>query len=182
MNTHLALTISPPNRMKGTKLRNYNRFLFEEDILHIRAVFKYNKIRNFIIFPELDDRGRLHYHGIVSLNPSQYVRYRKHAEFKLRLLGFVDAKPLKGFLDHLRWLFYCRKQFHIIQEILEITEPVMSLPTKRIKNMKHNLDTDELEVNIKLPLHTIKDFYRTCERNICMDCREHPQYSSERLE
>jgi len=163
MNTHLALTISPPNRMKGTKLRNYNRFLYEEDILHIRAVFKYNKINSFIIFPEFDDKGRLHYHGTVTLNTNQLTRWHKHAECKLRLMGFIDYKPLRGFLDRLRWIFYCRKDFWKTKEVLDITGPALALPKERIRSKKHNLDTDELKWNIKVPRKEIKDFFTACD-------------------
>lgn len=124
MNTSLAITISPKNRVLGSKLRNANKNIFDDDTFQIKQILKYNRINKYIIFPEFDDKGRLHYHGILSLDRNQYIRFYKHALTKLSLIGFVDVKKLKEFQDKLKWLIYCKKEWNISSEILEIENPI----------------------------------------------------------
>jgi len=127
MNTSLAITISPPNRIKGTKVRNPNRNMFDEDRKNIKSIFKYNRIKRYIVFPEFDVKGRLHYHGVLTLDSNERIRFYKHAMHKLALTGFVDIKPLNDFLGHLRWLCYIKKQWHITKQVLEISRPIANV-------------------------------------------------------
>lgn len=126
MNTTLALTISPPLRFgSGTKLRNPNKYLYQEDMRQLKAIFKYIRCGTYIVWPEFDEKGRLHYHGTISFDVNQWVRFHKYAIHKLRLIGFCDTKILKTFTDKLRWLLYCRKTWNTSSMILEIDKPFL---------------------------------------------------------
>jgi len=126
MNTSLAITISPPQRTE-TRFKDPNKLFFIDDISSFRCIMKYNRIKTYILYPELDPKGRLHYHGIINLNINEYVRFHKHAIHKLRKIGFVDIKPLKDFINKLRWVTYMSKDFGITKEILNIESPVMTM-------------------------------------------------------
>jgi len=127
MNTSLAITISPPSRTE-TRFKEPNNLFFMDDMSSFRAVMKYNRIRKYIIYPEFDPKGRLHYHGIINMDINEYVRFHKHAIHKLKKIGFVDIKKLNSFIDKLRWVTYMRKEWGITKEILNIDQPV--LPVK----------------------------------------------------
>lgn len=122
-----------------TRFREPNKLYFIEDVSHIRAVLKYNRIPRYIIYPEFDEKGRLHYHGILALDSNQYIRFYKHAMHKLKRIGFVDVKPLKTFKDKLRWICYIKKSFGTTREILSIEDPVMVM---RYKVHIHHTDFD----------------------------------------
>lgn len=127
MNTTYAFTLSPPNRLIGTKLKNFNRILYDSDRLALNSILMYNRIKRFIIYPEFDEKGRLHYHGNITVNNTQKVRLFKHAMCKMRSIGFVDLKPLESFNDKIKWICYCKKQWHIARSVLEIEKPIMCL-------------------------------------------------------
>lgn len=153
MNTSLAITVSPPYRCRGLKRRNPHRHVYDDDQFQIKSIFKYNRIKKFIIFPEFDNKGRLHYHGTLELNRCEYVRFNRHAIFKLQEIGFVDVKKLITFTDKLKWNMYCRKDWHISQEILEITRPIWNnniCLDKKTKNEEY--------IEIELPKN-IMDYF-----------------------
>lgn len=127
MNTTLAITISPPNRCKGSKLKNPLRYMFDEDCAQMMSFFKYNRIKSFIIYPELDDKGRLHYHGIIKLDLNQFVRFHKHCIHKLRLIGYVDIVNLskKTFEDRLKWVIYITKNWSYTKSVLDLKDPII---------------------------------------------------------
>lgn len=124
MNTSLAITISPPQRFKkGTLLRNPNRILYDEDIIQIKSILKYIRCSTYLIYPEFDKTGRLHYHGIINLDHNQRVRFFKYAQFKLKLIGFNLIKPIDTFIDKLKWILYITKDWGTTKQILEINYP-----------------------------------------------------------
>lgn len=136
MNTAYSLTISPPYRRTTLRgLRNPLKHLYIEDTITIQCILSYNKIKGYMIFPELDPKGRLHYHGIITMSPNQKVRWFKHAKPKLENIGFVDMKPLETYIDRIRWGLYIRKEWYLTQKILELTEPLMIInkPTQKKK-------------------------------------------------
>lgn len=142
----LAITISPPFRDMYKNFAQPNRFLFFDDRIQIESIFKYNKIGRYIIYPELDPKGRLHYHGIVTLSHNERVRFHKHAIHKLKLIGFVDIKPLAKLKDNLKWIIYIKKEWGFTSALLEIDQPIMKQNNKTQKlNKRLN---DELDKGI----------------------------------
>jgi len=126
MNTctqNYALTISPPKRSDYKSFRNPYAIQYIEDCSFIRSILAYNKIYRYILYPEFDDKQRLHYHGVMTLDYTQKTRVYKHAMHKLQQLGFVDIKPLYTFLDNLRWVIYMKKSFGFTSTVLDISEP-----------------------------------------------------------
>lgn len=121
----LAITISPPHRPYCKFIHQY-KMMYIDDTFIIRHAFKKNRIKRFIIYPELDSKGRLHYHGIINLDKNEYVRFYKSTLGILqRNIGFVDVKQLQSFIDKMRWVTYMGKDFGTTKEILDITNPFL---------------------------------------------------------
>lgn len=138
-----AITISPPMRHTFDRFVSPNRFQYMEDRLHIDTIFKYNRIGRYIIWPEFDKRGRLHYHGIVVLNGTELTRMFKHGIHKLKHIGHVDFKELETFKDNLRWVLYMSKEAGFTCDVLDINGPIMKVEKKcqkRTADVKHELD------------------------------------------
>lgn len=123
----LLITISPPKRsiLKPGKDPLYG--IYMDDKFNIETVFKYDKIRNYILYPEIDDKGRLHYHGKLYLTNSQLIRYYKHAQFHLAKIGFVDVNNLskKTQKDNERWTNYMQKDWKFTSQLLDIEDPLI---------------------------------------------------------
>lgn len=132
----IALTISPPDRSsKKYPLINQHKFTYDDDKHLIEQIMKYNRIKTYIIYPEFDDKGRLHYHGILTLDHNEQVRFHRHAIHKLRKMGFLDISTLESLKANIRWILYMSMEWSITKEILEIENPI--LPPKIInKNNK----------------------------------------------
>jgi len=128
----LALTISPPVRTKCS-FANPDKMVYDDDLLQIRSIIKYNKFTSYIIYPEFDDRGRLHYHGKFNLDPNQYIRFYKHAIHKFRNLGFCDIKLIRSHLDSIKWLIYISKNWSYTKEILDIDNPIYPISSNMVK-------------------------------------------------
>jgi len=136
MNTSLAITISPKHRTHGTLYVNPQRHLYLDDRMIIAFYLKKSNITRYIIFPEFDEKGRLHYHGVLTLNHHQFVTFYKQTYFKLSRLGFVDVKQMSTFEDKFRWSIYMKKNWGITKDILEIDVPIIKhqiIPTPRKK-------------------------------------------------
>lgn len=101
-----------------------------DDKLYIQQVFRYNKIKSYILYPELDERGRLHYHGILTLSNTEYIRFEKHARHKLRQLGHVDTSDCTQLKNNMRYMIYMKKNWMVTKDILEISDPIMSQSEK----------------------------------------------------
>lgn len=124
MNTTFLVTISPaPNRYNNI-LKNPLHHLYADDISYIKAVLGKHITKCYFI-PELDPKGRLHYHGIMDCNAHGIVSFYKMIKPKLERLGFVQANKAKDFMDRLRWICYMRKEWWMTQQILDITSPLL---------------------------------------------------------
>lgn len=147
MNTTIAITISPPKRTIMQKnIEPYN-LLYNMDMYHFVSIMKYNRIRRYILYPEFDIKGRLHYHGTLILDPNQYIRFYKHAIHKLAIkIGFIDVKKLLTFKDKLRWVMYMSKEWGLSKEILSIQDPL--LPLHQIKHQPKCYYDDSDEGNL----------------------------------
>lgn len=121
----LAITISPPPRYKYIKNKDPERLQYDDDKSQIKSIMSYNKIYTYIIFPEYDDKLRLHYHGIINMTHTQYIRFQKHAIHKLRLIGFVDISIINEFINNLRQCVYMQKNWAETKQILNISYPII---------------------------------------------------------
>lgn len=136
----LAITISPPTRQKYLCNSNPNRMQYDDDKAIIKSVLSYNKIYKYIIFPEFDEKGRLHYHGIIDLDNTRYIRFHKHAIHKLKQIGFVDISLLKEFKNNLRQCIYMQKDWGMTKQILDISYPILHRRDKATAyKAQHNL-------------------------------------------
>lgn len=137
MNGTLALTISPPDR--ETRYAK-NTHIFTDDAQIINRLLRQCCSR-WIIYPELDLSGRLHYHGMIVFK--DVVKYYKSVRYSLQKMGYVCIKPIKSFKDRLGWIIYMSKQWGYTKDILNIDRPIMNMiKQKKVKTieMPHGLD------------------------------------------
>lgn len=120
----IFITITPPPRHGNQK------HVYLDDKLHIQSSLK--KIKRYMIYPEFDSKGRLHYHGILLCTDSEYVSLYKECRPKLERLGFVHTEKLETFNNNLRTIIYCQKEWGTTKDILELDNPMMP-PTKQQK-------------------------------------------------
>ena len=118
----IAITISPPTRVKISKRSGMDkeelRERYDKDTRLIQKSL--NRSSNeYAIYPEFDDKGRLHYHGIVTV--------KSNVSFKLETipmlgehLGFVLVKENP---DN-KWKEYMLKEWLDTQLILDIENPI----------------------------------------------------------
>lgn len=97
------ITISPPHR-KGSDKYNYRN-----DKHWIRHICLRRCSKHFVIYPELSEDDRLHYHGIVRID--DYKKWYKQTKYKLTALGYISVKRIKDFKMHLDCLLYCMKNY-----------------------------------------------------------------------
>lgn len=124
MNTY-AITISPPQRIGQEYARVVNkvyRYVQHKQIFHDDYRVIIGALRGSVneckIYPEISDNGRLHYHGIVVV--CDYVKWKKRGLTRLARLGFCKLKPQ----PNEKWLAYCKKEWEITKEVLEIEQPI----------------------------------------------------------
>ena len=131
MNNKIALTISPKDRLYGeykhlcdNKIKNPNRIIFNDDSeIIVRAL---NRCSNeYVVYPESDDTGRLHYHGLITLNNK--TNWTRTTLPKLKTLGFICAKTKVN--DG--WSEYCTKNWNYTKTVLELEEPIVYRKLKR---------------------------------------------------
>jgi len=140
----LFITISPQARTikySNLKFVNPNYCVYIDDLSIITNAFKKNKIKTYVIYPEFDEKGRLHYHGRITVSPTQKVSlYRSVKPILERNIGFTDIVPVKHDLEN---LIYCMKTFAYTQAMLDITKPISTdiLNAPKIPMKKLNLDT-----------------------------------------
>lgn len=132
--THMfySITISPRYRA-STPI-----FLFNSDEPMIRRYL--NKFsRYYIIYPEFDDKVRLHYHGILRVHDMLKYRCIKHTMD--RMIGFTCIKKINTFNDKLKWLIYCQKQWASNIHLFEKPIIYRRLKRKRVvpKEEKKNI-------------------------------------------
>lgn len=119
---YYALTISPPYRDHSIK------YLYKWDKPFIQKALN-RCSRYYIMYPELDLQGRLHYHGVVRLTSLTSWGFVKRTIDND--IGFACIKKIKGFKEHLGWLLYCRKE-----DQTQLPKPILPyiFPKGRPKN------------------------------------------------
>lgn len=124
----MFITISPPFRHGDLS------YTFIDDRLQIITALK--RIKRYIIYPELDPKGRLHYHGILTLSDSEYVSFYKECRKKIEhWIGFVDVKPILSLTENIRTIIYMTKEWGITKDILSIEKPIMHESKTRTRRL-----------------------------------------------
>lgn len=130
----LFITISPRDRTGAyatLKFKNPLRCVFIDDKQVIEHAFKQYKIKEYNFYPELAN-GRLHYHGRVTVTPSQEVSLYKAIKPKLQRIGFVDIQPVKHEVEN---LIYCMKEMGKTPEYLDLDFENVVIGRKGFKSL-----------------------------------------------
>lgn len=120
-NIQYSFTLSPPDRTSkyiSMHVINPLKHIYMDDMLIIKHLFKKIKLRNYIIYPELDPKGRLHYHGTLTMTKTILTRFYKYAKPHLQRIGHVDCSPAKRIVE---WNIYISKEWPFTKDILEIS-------------------------------------------------------------
>lgn len=132
MNNRFALTISPPDRVVNyvlNKVKNPLRAVYDDDLVIIRKALN-RCSTDYLIYPELDITGRLHYHGIVTIN--NMTNWKSTSSVQLKTIGYINIKPnpSEG------WDRYITKEWDQTKSILHLMEPIRYEPLKRGPKVK----------------------------------------------
>lgn len=113
----LALTISPPHR-PGRK----QELLYYDDYFFIQQLELCSN--HFLVYPEFDDSGRLHYHGIIDVK-DEIKWYKKVLPTLQRKVGFTCVKKVTTLKDRVSWIVYMSKQWPVSKGVLSLKGPIM---------------------------------------------------------
>lgn len=127
----VALTLSPPDM---------NQSLEDTWIYHLKRLSKIDS--KFILFPETDIKGRLHYHGYVYKD-----KYYPETLKALERIGFIKIKCI---FDMEKWLKYCKKEY-------KITKAMLELP-KRFKYIDNEYVSKYRPINSSRDIRTYEGF------------------------
>lgn len=110
--TSIAFTWSPnPKIFKGIS----PNFQFHDTLPYIKQL---RTCSSFIIYPELNKQGNIHYHGLIHIMDK--VKWYKKVLPTLKYKGFV---LIKSKIDE-GWLKYIEKEKSTMESILEISLPL----------------------------------------------------------
>lgn len=102
MATKYGVTISPVYRRRDP------RFLYNEDMYLIRKYL--NRFsRHYCLYPEFDDKSRLHYHGIIHVHDN--LKFHRTKYLIDRDIGFSYFDKIGDFNHHLSILMYSMKNW-----------------------------------------------------------------------
>lgn len=134
-----GITISPrPHDVNTTLLQHF------DDIQRwiIRTLNR--SCGYYILYPEITETGRLHFHGVITV--TNEVKWKKETIQWLNKIGFIKLENFykNGFTGKLRWMCYCRKEFHQTQQVLDIKQPIVhqKIPKKKIFKPAPDLDVN----------------------------------------
>jgi len=106
-----ALTISPPPKDAVKIEVLYKRFL--KVISKMKCWYE--------LYPELDKTGRLHFHGVIYKNNSNY---NLDLELLKKKIGFICVKEIT---NRQKWIKYCKKEFKTTKKLLSINKHISPL-------------------------------------------------------
>lgn len=132
----IFVTISPPPRTGRIP------HLYLDDTLHIRLSLK--GVKRWIIYPELDKKDRLHYHGIVSMSDHEYVTFYRRSRPMLEKLGFIQTSKIENLTENLRTILYCQKQWGYMKDLLQVEYPLIAFHPPRKFRKLHNEIEDRI--------------------------------------
>ncbi len=110
-NNWYAVTISPRPYI-GNQV-----FKYRDDSKYIKKNVCKNMSKHYIFYPEFDKADRLHYHGIIRIDDK--CKWYKQRRRRMQTLGFMNLSKIKSFTEHLRYLLYCKKDWHINQRVFK---------------------------------------------------------------
>lgn len=114
MNGSLAFTWSPdPKRFKGVR----PEYQLYDTLPIIRLLRQCSK--SFIIYPELNIQGNIHYHGIIDI--SDKIKWHKKVLPSFKFHGFV---VLKTIFDLNQWNDYIKKDREVMKDIINTELPL----------------------------------------------------------
>lgn len=143
--SYYALTISPPVREKSP------RYLYNGDKpILIRQLNRCSD--HYILYPEFDPKGRLHYHGVVRLTSKTSWGFVKSTIQSM--IGFSCLKQIKTHGEHIGWLNYCRKEYDAVK-----LEPIMF---KKLPKGRQRLEQSKVEPR---KIRTIIDYLEHAENS-----------------
>lgn len=106
----VALTISP-------KPLDYDvNLLFQA---YMNRYISYIKVK-YILYPEMDLKGRLHFHGILERNEENIKAYNWTIKF-LQNWCFICVKEITSMGN---WIKYCKKEWKITKKLLRLKNPI----------------------------------------------------------
>lgn len=106
------ITISPPHKPNVKP-----QFLFDD--WKPELVKWLNSFSNhWILYPEFDSTGRLHFHGVFFMIDK--IKFAKTRPIISRRIGFIKVGILKTFQNHLRYLIYCQKEYADTQRLVPV--------------------------------------------------------------
>lgn len=131
MSKRHEITISPRYRLKDPLT------LLKEDKKIIRRYLnRFSKL--YILYPEFDNKQRLHYHGMVEVHDKIKLFRTKHLIDKN--VGWTKIGAIATYNDQLKWLMYCKKNKG---DYIGTFKPIIYKSLrKRVKAIKPN-DLDE---------------------------------------
>lgn len=106
MGKSMAITISTPPSQFSVLYRIQDHHTSIDESL--RKICK-----SYILYPEFDEQGRLHYHGMI--NGYDEIKYF-HLKWKLDRVGYTLVKPIK---QPLIWVLYCQKSWRRTSRVFE---------------------------------------------------------------
>lgn len=128
MSKFFALTVSP--RYRSIKPET----LYEQDKYSLRRLLN-RMSTHYILYPEFDKNSRLHYHGVVECH--DLIKFHR-IKYLFDNIGWTKLDPLKTFMDRLRFIIYCQKEFAVTHQLLD---PIMYKSLRKVRQMaNHNLD------------------------------------------
>lgn len=142
--SYYALTVSPPRRDRSPE------YLYNGDKpVLIRQLNRCSE--HYILYPEFDPNGRLHYHGVVKLTSKMSWGFVKSTIESL--IGFCCLKQIKTHGEHIGWLNYCRKDYDS-----DKMEPIMF---KTLAKGRRRLERSKVDPR---KIRTITDYFDHAEK------------------
>lgn len=139
------ITISPPTSLLKLGYRHQDYYDRIDPVL--RRIGK-----SYILYPEFDDKGRLHYHGFI--HGYDQIKYFATAH-KLNRIGWTKIDKIKSWLDNLRLVIYCQKQWRKTSQVFEYADiKIKPLFKKNLRNSNIGMVLQEP------PKTTIFDFIK----------------------
>lgn len=132
-----AITVSPPPRT-SMYATNVNLYIEDKNMLEklLRKAF-----HHFILYPEMDNDNRLHFHGTLG-HCYDSIAFHRTVYPKMQRLGYVKMKPLLTEWDNLNWNIYCLKSWAVSRDVLRASgelqcEPIYPHKLKRTPRVSH---------------------------------------------
>lgn len=122
------ITISPPTSLMKLSYRHQYYYDLLDPVLR-------RMCKSYILYPEFDNKGRLHYHGF--LHDFDEIKYIA-TNYKLNRIGWTKVDKLKTFKDQLRTVLYCQKEWRKTTKIFECADIKIKPLFKKSRKTQHS--------------------------------------------